>query len=757
MPGDGAARCGAEPDHEGDQLLTPGAQRALDAWHWRRRGSAPLAALLLVAAALAAYHSAQAQRTRGAEVAPAAAGATGLVEDRDPLEIVTAERLEKMSTKELIKLAKKLQGEVAEIDDDMDLSVEEDPCKTRRESARRLQAARLRRLQAEAESVEIGKEEFEELLEEEIAEIEGEEDPCSMPEEAFLKVEEVLDQEIVGTESESQGALREEEAKLKKVHGSVEAEASGHTATEVSAEGLNSTHRHRKPPASAKCSASHEDCRSTECCSDPGLQCYEKNKWWAMCLVACIPGAPDPADVDPEVWSCREIGERSGGRPIEPEECHDVHDNCMDSKCCKDPGFACFTKNDTFARCMPQCAPGPQYFDLDNGDPWSCHQVGAAALSTVGNWTKANCSGDADDCRESRCCATSGLQCYEVGGKSARCLASCPEGGGPCTELGYRTPPPPTELPSGPLGGKVGGWVKDSCSQDGADCSGTSCCVGRGMQCYEKDSAHATCADKCHANSTWSCKKLGTRSWGLALVGYPSLFCVTFLRIDSYEPALVEYQWKERTGIFACDSFRIFADNVTTIAGRETLKTPKMEVEVIKDGTAGNAGIFMKAWEMIFAEGSIWDHDWTVKADPDAVFLPDRLRWRLEPHTDNSHGSHGGLFVMNCNAWPDLAVYPMMYGSVEVFSRAAMRQYSKHSEKCRKSLPWQEWGEDFFMTRCMDHVGVGSVEDFGLVGDDVCVGPGQKGAGECDDSNRAAFHPFKDLESWKRCYKNAIK
>ncbi|CAK0801171.1 unnamed protein product, partial [Prorocentrum cordatum] len=150
-----------------------------------------------------------------------------------------------------------------------------------------------------------------------------------------------------------------------------------------------------------------------------------------------------------------------------------------------------------------------------------------------------------------------------------------------------------------------------------------------------RNSAHATCADKCHANSTWSCKKLGTRSWGLALVGYPSLFCVTFLRIDSYEPALVEYQWKERTGIFACDSFRIFADNVTTIAGRETLKTPKMEVEVIKDGTAGNAGIFMKAWEMIFAEGSIWDHDWTVKADPDAVFLPDRLRWRLEPHTDN--------------------------------------------------------------------------------------------------------------------------
>merc|ERR1719382_1795248 len=104
----------------------------------------------------------------------------------------------------------------------------------------------------------------------------------------------------------------------------------------------------------------------------------------------------------------------------------------MGSKCCTDPGLACFAKTATFARCMPECALGPQYFDLDDNDPWSCHQVGAAALSTVGNWTKANCSGDVDDCRKSRCCATSGLQCYEMGSQWAQCRPSCSqEGGGP--------------------------------------------------------------------------------------------------------------------------------------------------------------------------------------------------------------------------------------------------------------------------------------------------------------------------------------
>ncbi|CAK0869980.1 unnamed protein product [Prorocentrum cordatum] len=413
MPRDAAAgRCEA-PDPERSQLLAPAASRApAAAWSAcaRRAPTVAMAALLVAVAAASACRSAWAQqRPGGARGATAAQEVTGLAEERHGLQApgpLSRERLEKMSTKELFELAKKLQEEVSEFDDGMGPPLEEDP---------------------------------------------------------------------------------------------------------------NSTHQHTQLSASARCSASHEDCRSTKCCSDAGLQCYEKSEWWAMCRARCIPGVADPADVDPEHWSCRKFGERSKGRPVEPGECHGVHDNCMGSKCCKDPGFACFAKNGTFGRCMPECAPGPQYFDLDDGDPWSCRQVGAAALSTVGKWTEANCTGDADDCRESKCCATSGLQCYEVDGEAAQCRPSClREDGSPCTELGYRTPPPPAELPDGPLGGKVGWWVEGSCSKDGEDCSGTLCCVGAGMQCYQKDSKHAACAGECQANSTWTCKELGTRSWGPA-------------------------------------------------------------------------------------------------------------------------------------------------------------------------------------------------------------------------------------------------
>jgi len=97
----------------------------------------------------------------------------------------------------------------------------------------------------------------------------------------------------------------------------------------------------------------------------------------------------------------------------------------------------------------------------------------------------------------------------------------------------------------------------------------------------------------------------------------------------------------------------------------------------------------------------------------------------------------------------------MMYGSVEIFSKGAMMAYSEGIAKCAKILPWKDWGEDYFMTRCMDQIDVGRLEMFDLVGDNVCVGPGQSGTGDCSEGERAAFHPFKDIEEWNNCFNNA--
>eukprot|EP00928_Gymnodinium_smaydae_P014935 TRINITY_DN1547_c0_g1_i6.p1 TRINITY_DN1547_c0_g1~~TRINITY_DN1547_c0_g1_i6.p1 ORF type:complete len:1008 (-),score=183.78 TRINITY_DN1547_c0_g1_i6:86-2992(-) len=56
----------------------------------------------------------------------------------------------------------------------------------------------------------------------------------------------------------------------------------------------------------AGCSESHEDCRSTKCCTDAGKKCYEKNEWWGSCLDSCAPGIHlDEAKEWQTPWSCK--------------------------------------------------------------------------------------------------------------------------------------------------------------------------------------------------------------------------------------------------------------------------------------------------------------------------------------------------------------------------------------------------------------------------------------------------------------------
>merc|ERR1712241_1483155 len=60
-----------------------------------------------------------------------------------------------------------------------------------------------------------------------------------------------------------------------------------------------------------------------------------------------------------------------------------------------------------------------------------------------------------------------------------------------------------------------------------------------------------------------------------------------------------------------------------------------------------------------------------------------------------------------------------------------------------------QWGEDYFMTHCLDHIGVGRISDFASVGDNVCTG------GSCADQYFSAFHPFKTADLWQTCWDQA--
>jgi len=246
----------------------------------------------------------------------------------------------------------------------------------------------------------------------------------------------------------------------------------------------------------------------------------------------------------------------------------------------------------------------------------------------------------------------------------------------------------------------------------------------------------------------WDCTAKGPESWGLATKGYPSLYCISLYMPSSYEGSIINVQLNRSAGIFACDGYDLIAAEDVIVGTStdgilvKTLVIPKIEVGVSQDGTAGNAKLFMAMWDAIIAGKRFRDYDWTIKADPDAVLIPWRIRDHMRPHISEN------VYVVNCNAFPSSPNFPMMYGSVEIFSSAAMIAYAEGSWRCGQDLPWGGWGEDYYMTHCMDYVGVGRISDFSVVGDNVCTGA------SCADG-QASFHPYKTEVEWVKCWDQA--
>lgn len=370
------------------------------------------------------------------------------------------------------------------------------------------------------------------------------------------------------------------------------------------------------------------------------------------------------------------------------------------------------------------------------------------------------CTKSYEDCSKSRCCAEVGMKCFAVNDWYATCSPSC-DTQGSCQELSERTP----ELQSSlermrlrPASGKVAKWV-EGCSGE-EDCGHSKCCKQPGFACYRRSENESRCMEECtvetdpQGNNSKSCIKLGPRSYGMARKGWPSLYCWAMVLASTSEESLVREQAKASVGIFACDGHAVVSDGPAHVDGTVMLTVPAVPVGVSSDGTAANTNQFIKAWKAVVSRGEFEYHDWTIKVDPDTVLLPERIRDHLRPLTltGNDQDMH---YVANCNAYPNTAGFPMMFGSLETFSRKALREFRREADvRCVNQLPWKDWGEDVFMVSCMHVLGVSRTDDFSIIGDDRCTGNGHVGA-HCGSSALASFHPFKDINSWMECFRAA--
>jgi hypothetical protein len=236
---------------------------------------------------------------------------------------------------------------------------------------------------------------------------------------------------------------------------------------------------------------------------------------------------------------------------------------------------------------------------------------------------------------------------------------------------------------------------------------------------------------------------------------FPSLYCWSVFRPNTPEQKLIEMQIEHNAGIIAYDdSALITSKNVTLKRKRDgtevTMWVIEKDTQARYSGTVDeshgittnswlNTAVFVFAWGAVLGETSIGDnvfkYDWVVKADPDAVLIPNRLRSHLRPH------SSGATYLTNC--------YGKLYGAVEAFTREAMQRYRDRWAQACLPLPWYGWGEDMYIKECMSRLGVWSFDDSNTVGDARC------NYASCYDRGRAAFHPFKDVGSWINCWYQA--
>mmetsp|Transcript_24189 Transcript_24189/g.64396 ORF Transcript_24189/g.64396 Transcript_24189/m.64396 type:complete len:449 (-) Transcript_24189:102-1448(-) len=234
-----------------------------------------------------------------------------------------------------------------------------------------------------------------------------------------------------------------------------------------------------------------------------------------------------------------------------------------------------------------------------------------------------------------------------------------------------------------------------------------------------------------------------------------TLFCFMVVRTVGYEPGLATQQYWKRASIFECEESAVYSNGGVVQIG--DFMSTEVKADSVKMGNLSKAGtttsswlntlIFMKTWELVLADGRWWQHDWTVKVDPDAVFFPWRLKFKLYPYYTAGDFNGPALFVGNCDrSWHGGPPKLKLFGSLEVFSRNALGMYKAHGEQCKQNLDWKGWGEDFFMQNCMEMLKVGKVNGVSFLGDARCY------YAPCTDASKVAFHDFKDVGSYFACW-----
>lgn len=453
--------------------------------------------------------------------------------------------------------------------------------------------------------------------------------------------------------------------------------------------------------ASEACSKAGQNCWSTQCCADPTTQCFEKDLGWAECKPSCTRGLnpQDPAELRTP-WTCS---------VVKPGRCAVIGQNCTASKCCAESGYKCYFKDAGWAECKRQCTPGVDPAEpSSHATPWSCklafipHRLSTTSSTTMyAGKQSGNCSGQYESCKDSNCCEDTSLTCFHRSSFYAECRKDCHE------------------------------------------TSAQSCVVIVDGRPAATPTAEPTMSPTLPPITKENLKPVPGES--------PTLYCFALMLAYGYEVSLMRNQADTKAGVFACNGQDVFSNrSIELTAGPPSLSTVVMEGSLQCEfggpyNLALNSAVFVRVWSKVQSVGEFRRYDWTVKLDPDAVFLPNRLRVRVKALHDEEP-----MFLDNCAS-------DGLHGPIEVISRSGMEVYTAGLAQCTKTLDqdvWNKYGEDVFLRRCLRNLGVKRNIAFiqTLLTEKACTPfsdpmPCISGA--------VSFHPVKAAWDWTKCLTQA--
>jgi len=315
------------------------------------------------------------------------------------------------------------------------------------------------------------------------------------------------------------------------------------------------------------------------------------------------------------------------------------------------------------------------------------------------------------------------------------------------------------------------------CSKTTQDCYNSGCCSVEGYTCFETDAGKAKCMKQCNPKKFSCVQRTNSGLVEARVVPSQSMYCFVVIVVDTggskptTEVDLMNHQSENNLGIFQCEGHDIFSDKALALSnGRSVTQISDSDGDwkFAKRKSTGcyvNTGIFSDAWRVIAREAKWQQQDWVIKVDPDAVFVPARLRKSLE----NTYEAEGGSYYVNCPY-----VKYGFFGSLEVFSKSAFGTLLTNIDDCKADadINWKvgvdngkygPMGEDLFAQSCMDKHGVRRANAFGHTQDGAC--PDKRDEDEkknkkfqphCDWAYGASLHPFKKVNEWATCYEQTM-